>query len=153
MYVKILDGKVAAYPYSANDLKADNPNVSFPVELTDEILADFSAAIVHENPVPAIDHTKNVVEANPEFTGTFWQQAWAVTDASAEEIAEREAGQWDEVRRERNARLAACDWTQLDDTPLANTEKQAWAAYRQALRDITAQPDPFAITWPNEPGA
>ena len=55
------------------------------------------------------------------------------------------------MRKKRNALLAASDWTQLPDVPLET--KEAWAAYRQALRDITEQPDPFNIVWPTPPGA
>ena len=29
--------------------------------------------------------------------------------------------------------------------------KTAWKNYRQALRDVPSQSDPFAITWPTEP--
>lgn len=57
--------------------------------------------------------------------------------------------EWSLVRAERDRRLLASDWTQLPDVPLAT--KEAWAAYRQALRDITLQPDPFNITWPAAP--
>ncbi len=56
--------------------------------------------------------------------------------------------QWAMVRADRNARLAASDWTQLPDAPV---DAAAWATYRQALRDVTQQPDPFNITWPQEP--
>lgn len=53
------------------------------------------------------------------------------------------------VREERNARLAACDWTQVADAPV---DQEAWAAYRQALRDITGQPDfPVFVQWPERP--
>lgn len=58
--------------------------------------------------------------------------------------------QWAVVRAERNAKLAASDWTQLPDAPV---DAGAWAEYRQELRDVTSQPDPFNITWPTEPGA
>lgn len=57
--------------------------------------------------------------------------------------------QWAAVRAERNRKIAATDWTQLPDVPLDT--KAAWAAYRQALRDITGQPDPFNIVWPIPP--
>lgn len=57
--------------------------------------------------------------------------------------------EWPLVRAERDRRLLACDWTQLPDVPLAT--KEAWATYRQALRDITNQPDPFNIVWPQPP--
>lgn len=59
------------------------------------------------------------------------------------------ATEWPLVRAERDARLAACDWTQLPDVPLAT--KAAWATYRQALRDLTQQADPFHLTWPTPP--
>lgn len=58
--------------------------------------------------------------------------------------------EWPLVRSRRNALLSASDWTQLPDVPLAT--KDAWATYRQALRDVTEQPDPFNIVWPVPPG-
>lgn len=57
--------------------------------------------------------------------------------------------EWPLVRAERDRRLQASDWTQLPDAPIAT--KDAWAIYRQALRDITEQPDPFNIVWPVPP--
>ena len=59
--------------------------------------------------------------------------------------------QWRVVRSERKQRLVACDWTQLSDIP-AET-KTLWEPYRQALRDVTNQPDPFNIVWPTAPTA
>jgi len=56
-------------------------------------------------------------------------------------------------REDRNALLAESDWTQLDDTPLSNSDKLAWAEYRQALRDLPKQDGfPLDITWPTQPG-
>jgi len=53
------------------------------------------------------------------------------------------------VRKERNEKLAACDWTQLSDSKV---DKVAWAKYRQGLRDITKQPGfPWEVTWELEP--
>lgn len=55
-----------------------------------------------------------------------------------------------EAQLKRSQLLAASDWTQLPDVPLA--AKTAWAQYRQALRDITAQSGyPMEITWPTAP--
>jgi hypothetical protein len=59
------------------------------------------------------------------------------------------AAAWQGVRDTRNQALAASDWTQLPDVPAVT--KSAWAGYRQALRDITTQPDPLAIVWPAKP--
>ena len=57
-----------------------------------------------------------------------------------------------EVRAKRDQLLADSDWTQLPDTP-ADTD--AWAVYRQALRDIP-QDSGFtgseaSVTWPTKP--
>lgn len=57
--------------------------------------------------------------------------------------------EWIKVRKDRGIKLNASDWTQLPDVPLAT--KEAWAAYRQQLRDVTLQPDPFNIVWPQPP--
>lgn len=56
---------------------------------------------------------------------------------------------WEEIKRERNRRLKETDWTQLPDVP--EETRQRYVAYRQALRDITEQPDPAAIVWPEKP--
>lgn len=56
------------------------------------------------------------------------------------------------IRAERNMKIAACDWTVLSDAPLTTTEKTNWNAYRQALRDVTAQPTfPQSVEWPVSP--
>jgi hypothetical protein len=64
-------------------------------------------------------------------------------------IAAFQLDPWIEVREIRDARLVGSDWTQLPDVPLST--KEAWAAYRQQLRDITNQPDPLNIVWPTPP--
>jgi uncharacterized protein YjiS (DUF1127 family) len=59
------------------------------------------------------------------------------------------AEKWEAVRRSRSGLLAATDWTQLPDVAIET--KEAWAVYRQALRDVTKQPDPEHIVWPIAP--
>ena len=71
---------------------------------------------------------------------------------TAEEKAEIDAQKAAAVRRERNAKLTECDWTQLNDTPLDNPTKVEWTTYRQALRDITTQAGfPHSVVWPVKP--
>lgn len=54
-----------------------------------------------------------------------------------------------EARAKRNALLTASDWTQVIDAPV---DQVVWAAYRQALRDITGQKGfPETIKWPVAP--
>ena len=54
-----------------------------------------------------------------------------------------------QIRAERDAKLQASDWTQGADSPV---DKEAWATYRQALRDITDQETfPESVIWPEVP--
>ena len=63
------------------------------------------------------------------------------------------------LRVERDARLAACDWTQSRDVTLSNDD--GWKTYRQALRDLPASASPkldsngdldmTSVTFPTEP--
>ena len=57
------------------------------------------------------------------------------------------------VRARRDRLLAESDWT---DTLSAKARLgaelyQGWQDYRQALRDVTLQPDPLNIVWPVAP--
>ena len=57
-----------------------------------------------------------------------------------------------DVRRQRDALLTACDWTQAADSPLDATTKAAWATYRTSLRNLPRQPGfPAMIVWPTPP--
>ena len=95
-------------------------------------------------------HTKYVL--GPIFIDTP-----AIEDRPARTAAENEvlykatmdANQAANVRQQRNAKLRESDWTQIADS---TADKPTWAAYRQALRDITAQSGfPWAVTWPDAP--
>lgn len=82
-----------------------------------------------------------------------------VVEMSEEEKAEVDARQVHpvdaeamRVRQDRNARLAACDWTVLPDAPIAYEAIVEWRVYRQALRDITDQQGfPNEVNWPDPP--
>ena len=77
--------------------------------------------------------------------------SWFIRDKTPEELQAEIDAQWDVIRAERNSLLSASDWTQLPDSPLTIEQKQSWAEYRQSLRDVTLQSDPFNITWPIAP--
>jgi hypothetical protein len=47
-------------------------------------------------------------------------------------------------RTTRNKLLADSDWTQMNDSPLSNEDKTAWAVYRSELRNLTDD-----AAWPN----
>jgi hypothetical protein len=148
MYVLAPNAIIEKYPYSIGELRRDNSQTSFPAKPTDALLAEYNVFPVERTDIPVVDYTQAVTEVDPQLVDGVWVQTWTVTDRTAEEVAQIEADQWANVRIERNTKLAACDWTQLPDAPI---DRQVWAIYRQALRDITDQADPFSIVWPPEP--
>lgn len=143
-YAKIENGAVAEYPVYEGEIRLRYPNVSFPSPF---VAPEGYEPVVDVVP-PAYDYRKNVTDGTPLLIDGVWTRNWIVADASDEQVSERLEAQWTSVRNQRNAKLAACDWTQLPDAPVDAT---TWAAYRQELRDITNQPDPFNIVWPQEP--
>lgn len=73
-----------------------------------------------------------------DFTTKQWvqNQSMAVTDVSTK----------------RQRLLYASDWTQIPNGPLTTTQQEAWATYRQELRDIPEQSGyPFNVIFPTPP--
>jgi len=80
------------WPYDLAQLRADNPNVSFPAAPTPDDLAPFGVfEVVSAEPPPCDLRSQRLEEAQPEQVGDAWQQRWTVRDASPEEIADYDA--------------------------------------------------------------
>jgi len=60
---------------------------------------------------------------------------------------------WTDLRTRRNQLLTASDWTQLADTHMSQDKKDAWATYRQELRDLPelVQNPIDSVPWPLDP--
>lgn len=132
------------------NLRQDYPNTSFPVFITDADLPDGVVSVEVPNPDPA-PGALEVAEPNQEPTleGGKWRLLHTVRPMTPEEADEATSNKAAQVRADRNRRLADTDWTQVADAPV---DSVAWAAYRQALRDISSQEGfPFNVTWPAVP--
>ena len=147
MYLRIINNEIH-YPYSIEKLREDNSHTSFPSEMTENIMGEWNIFEVRQTPKPN-DYTKNVSEGTPILVEGVYYQNWEVQPATQQQIDLRLAAKWDDIRVERNQLLLECDWTQLSDIPQAT--KDLWSVYRQELRDITNQTDPFNINWPDKP--
>ena len=155
---------------TVSQFKAEHPNTSFPKQITTAILDSYGYDAVlngaaAEVTAPYGVSTRDGVEqidgqwftkfiAGPVFTDTTDDEG-NVTSAADNEAAYRaridaEAGT--SVRATRDQKLTASDWTQMTDSPLSDSDKTAWATYRQSLRDLpTASGFPHTMTWPTEP--
>jgi len=78
-------------------------------------------------------------------------QPWLITKIVAAGIAGELDGP-DVLRSVRSKLLSMTDYTQLQDSPLNDEQRAAWATYRQALRDL---PQVYGgdgpIPWPTAP--
>ena len=148
-YVKTApDGILERYPYTLADLCCENKNTSWPENISDELAVEFGVFFVSPTPQPADRYDINL-RRTASKQGANWVEQWVETPATPEQIAERTSTKESEVRQQRNALLSACDWTQLPDAPVPAAP---WAAYRQELRDVTAQSGfPWDAVWPEAP--
>ena len=156
LLVKTANGQVEQFPYTLGDLRRDNPQTSFPKKIGDAILASHGIYHVMPETQPEYDPLVQVLVRDPEphnnetavneETGETYETGRWVIGYTAENKPQDQAE--DAVRNKRDQLLAETDWMALSD----NTMTPEWAAYRQALRDITEQTGfPYSVTWPTKP--
>ena len=141
MFIKLTNG--VPENYTIGQLRKDNPNVSFPKDIPLETLASYNVYPLTVADRPSYNNlTEDTVLNTPTEVNGAWIQSYSVVQKLKDDAAKN-------IRRERNDMLSESDWTQVADAPV---DKTAWATYRQALRDITAQEGfPFDVTFPTKP--
>ena len=122
------------------------PNVSFPK-------SGASASFVSDNNMLEITEWISTIKPDQKLTKVdVYVEGGKAYDCKVETCTEEEknaaiASQWSNIRFERDEKLKETDWRASSDLTLSD----AWKNYRQALRDVPSQSDPFSITWPTEP--
>ena len=148
-YVQAQGNTFIRHIFDVEPTQWDADNYCYARRLTDEQVEHFG---VHKKQIvtpPYHDAATQHIEEGPALLiDGVWTQNYIVSDLDADTAAAKVGAQWTVIRAERNKLLAASDWTQLPDAPVAAA---AWATYRQALRDITEQANPFNIIWPTKP--
>lgn len=148
-YVQAQGDTFIRHIFDAEPTQWDADNYCYARRLTDEQVVHFG---VHKKQIvtpPYHDPATQLLEEGPALLiDGVWTQNYIVSELSPEDTAAKADAQWTVIRAERNKLLVESDWTQLPD---ASADAAAWATYRQALRDITEQANPFAIIWPTKP--
>ena len=91
--------------------------------------------------LPVFFDIREKLKGMTELTGTELE-AHLNPKPTDEQLAEQ-------ARFKRDRLLSESDWTQAPDAPV---DQAAWAAYRQALRDVPQQEGfPTDINWPEQP--
>jgi hypothetical protein len=148
-YILVENGQIVGRP---TELPKNWANVSNFYLLDNQTLKQygwypyrFQVAQIGENQV--YDGSDFVIEQNEVV------EYQKVRNKTTQEMQNEVINEWASIRNRRNQLLFECDWTQLADSPLTNQKQTEWQIYRQSLRDITNQPNPFSISWPSSPEA
>ena len=127
------------------------PNTSFTNDgPSDDFLAENNAKRVNMN--KSHDPLTEKLESCEPYEEGDWVYVVRVVPFTEEEIQSHKTSLWNSIRSIRNNKMSESDWTQLPDVNIPN--KAEWAAYRQALRDITTQdidPRVDSVIWPTDP--
>ena len=142
MHLKLTNGSNPQH-YSYVQLVEDYPEETFITMPSDSDLVQYEVYPYTVDEMPGWDEDTEVVQLGDfYYEDGKWHRSWVVVPLSIEEASRNK-------RLARDAKLMACDWTQVLDSPV---NREAWAVYRQQLRDIPAQPGfPYNIVWPNTP--
>ena len=131
------------------EFRAMHSNTSMPQQLTESIINDMGGDVVFEGPQPQPTRYQVGFADGVEQIDGKWYTKYSVADMDQDAKTAKDTEQAKAIRSQRADKLKGSDWTQVADAPV---DKAAWATYRQALRDITAQSGfPWDTQWPDAP--
>ena len=148
LLLKANGSTVEQYPYSVGLLRKENPNTSFPKQVSAEDMASFNVYPVTEV-TPTVSDTQKLVKVwTPTLVGGDWVLAHEAVDLTSDDIAEATAVLAANAREQRDALLAATDFYALSDVSMS----EAMTTYRSDLRAVpTLNGFPSDFTWPTAP--
>jgi len=143
MHIKLTNGTPAKY--TLGQLRRDNPQISFPKIIPDELLGSYDVYPYVIQDVDIDPVSQNKVEGQFVQVDGQWTLPLVAENKPQAEVEQH-------VRAVRDELLMLSDWTQMPDSPLDDSIKDSWATYRITLRDISTQAGfPTNITWPTAP--
>jgi hypothetical protein len=154
LYIKIENNQPAGYPMIVQTIRDLHPNISFPSIIDPAELLPLGYAEFIRTLPPEAGVLQKAVELSPVFDGTVATQTWELRDMSDQEKADVTANALISARSIQRSLLATSDWTEMPSVQAKKdqTWKDAWAAYRTAVRDADKQTTwPLGPVWPVEP--
>lgn len=175
MFIRLDRNGIAHFPYTREQFRRDNPNVSFPKDIPVGILRRHAVYPVEQLPSPAYDplverlvrdelphrqviRIRTEEDATNPVTGEVDQEQigkpiygnkWFV-GYTVERFPQEEAEA--NVRRKRDHLLDESDWVVIRARELGQDVPRDWFDYRGDLRQIPEQEGfPYAVVWPTKP--
>jgi hypothetical protein len=144
-------------------------NTSFPAVWDASVCEFIGIDPVLQAPQPTNTDPLKTIRLNGVVQDSLgnWVQNWEVVDLFADTtvegvtttkaqheeafMARRNTERWTQVRSQRDSLLKDTDWLSIRAADTVTPMPTEWSTYRQALRDVTEQSDPFIIVWPTKP--
>jgi hypothetical protein len=139
-------GSSLEWPISAKEIEKKIETGS--IEFTPELLESYG--YYELNKLMPISHSEEEtydMDITPYASGSCYYLGYTIRNKTEEELNIHYKYQWITLRTKRLKLLQETDYMGNSDYPITNE----WREYRQALRDITEQGNPFDIIWPNKP--
>lgn len=119
----------------------DYPRHIGDIELDPAGIEDYALVEWVDPPIFNIDY-QYCSQSQPVKKSGKWYVNWEIKNISLDEMSTK-------IRNKRNQLLSMTDWTQVADAPV---DRETWATYRQALRNVPIQKGfPWSIDWPVYP--
>ena len=151
-YIQANGNTFVRHIHDVEPTRWDENNFCRVAKLTPEQVEHFGVHQLKLATPPYFDPATQTREHGPALLiDGVWTQNYIVSELDPDASAARIEAQWSVVRNERNKMIADTDWwvtKAVENGALIAADK---SAYRQDLRDITEQEDPFNITWPEKP--
>ena len=92
LYAKVVNGVVEKFPYTYGELRADNPNTSFPSNPAELDLDAWDIEKVYQQADPAYDDmTQRLEQGTPVFVDPQWQVTQVIVQLTQEEVDDKQA--------------------------------------------------------------
>jgi len=129
------------------------PNTSFPKSGPNQDFLDMNGYLRVFDSVPYDASTQKMVPITPTVAAGAVYTVEA-QDLSSDELSAINDATAASMRNSRDNLLKESDWAMMSDSPLNDTMKAWYTAYRQELRDLpTTSGWPTTMTWPTHPSA
>lgn len=152
------------------EIRKLHPNTSLPKVWSPELLDELGIDPVFEGAqaTPTTPYQYSMQQGVEQINGKWYTKyilgpvftdyrdeegvLHSVESQEAAYQATKDAEQAKSVRSQRDAELVKSDWMVIKASETGVALNADWAAYRQGLRDITAQDGfPWNVTWPESP--
>jgi len=152
MYAQVKDEEIIQI-VDEQSLRELYPSTHFPAVITQSSLEGFDDWYVTQDDVtvPEFDNSTKKISWTYEWNAGAVVGSYKVLNLTASEKAAEKEARWSQVKYHRDNTIASTDYLMTSDVfaTFSESDKAKIIAYRQGLRDITEQEDPFNLTWPS----